>query len=310
MRALAMVVVVAVLLAGCAVPARAPLRIAPVVHRAGPALRLDNGTVELVVVPGIARIVRYGLIGGANALWEPAVAPAPGGWANHGGDRLWPWPQRDWPAWIGTAWPPPAGFDQPHTSELVDGRTLRLVSPVFAAYGLRAVREISLGDATEVVIRNRLERVAVPTAVADLPVAVWSISQVPLPQSAGGNRVAGSTLRVGYVAMREPLWPGLAVDALQVVVPRGPFAQPGKIGLDADRLWCVQADGMRFEQDCQGGPLSAYQPGERAQIYRDADAADPAAGCLELEFTSPTRRLAIGEAVETVVHWRLIPLTH
>lgn len=55
--------------------------------------RLSNGTVEVVVVPSVARIMHYGFFGEPNVLWvNPAtegVPVKPGEWPNHGGDKAW-----------------------------------------------------------------------------------------------------------------------------------------------------------------------------------------------------------------------------
>src|SRR5262245_60839367 len=78
------------------------------------AWRMTNGTVELILVPQIGRIMRYGFVGGPNVLWEnPAmhgkVVPPKAGdkeWANYGGDKLWPAPQDRW------GWPPDPYLDR------------------------------------------------------------------------------------------------------------------------------------------------------------------------------------------------------
>src|SRR5262245_9959440 len=60
------------------------------------AYQLSNGTVEVVFVPQIGRIMRYGFVGGPNALW---VNPTLQGkttdfsqpikdWNNYGGDKV------------------------------------------------------------------------------------------------------------------------------------------------------------------------------------------------------------------------------
>src|SRR5579862_9449152 len=72
------------------------------------AYRLTNGAAELIFVPQIGRIMRYGYVDGPNILWNnPAMAgkaadadDAAKNWPNFGGDKLWPAPQERWP------WPP------------------------------------------------------------------------------------------------------------------------------------------------------------------------------------------------------------
>src|SRR6476469_4272438 len=110
------------------------------------AYRLSNVKVEVVVVPAVGRIMRYGPVGGANLLWEnPKLAghPASPGkeWANFGGDKVWPWPQDDWPQRAGRAWPPPVAADQAAFTVEPRGDSLRMTSPLIEGYGARIVRD-------------------------------------------------------------------------------------------------------------------------------------------------------------------------
>ena len=77
------------------------------------AVQMSNGTVEIVIVPQIGRIMRYGFVGGPNMLWNNIalagkttdLASASKDWNNYGGDKLWPAPQDRW------AWPPDRVLD-------------------------------------------------------------------------------------------------------------------------------------------------------------------------------------------------------
>jgi hypothetical protein len=169
-----------------AAAAAAPVTVTRVNYHGWPgAYRLANGTVDLVIVPAVGRILRYGFLGGPNALWEnPAVAGKPGqftgDWNNIGGDKIWPWPQDEWEKRTGRAWPPPPATDQAvHQAFVVKPDTVRLVSPVVAGYGLRIVRDIRLAPTgTQVTITSRFEKIR---PGADFPTGVWSITQVPVP---------------------------------------------------------------------------------------------------------------------------------
>ena len=90
--------------------------------------RLSNGTAELIFVPQIGRIMRFGRVGGPNVLWEnPALAgkarPASARakeWVNYGGDKLWPAPQDRW------TWPPDTALDgATHTVAVLPGGRIR-----------------------------------------------------------------------------------------------------------------------------------------------------------------------------------------
>src|SRR2546422_626941 len=102
------------------------------------ALRLNNGAVNLVIVPSVGRIMRFGFTDSANLLWiNPLLRPTRIGEEagsvpttlparrNYGGDRAWPWPQDQWPTMIGRTWPPPAEVDQ-------EPMTARLTGPLSA----------------------------------------------------------------------------------------------------------------------------------------------------------------------------------
>src|ERR1043165_8928211 len=74
---------------------------------------LSNGKFEVIYVPQIGRIMRYGRIGGPNMLWEnpkyfgkTVDLKNPGkDWTNFGGDKLWSAPQDRW------GWPPDPRID-------------------------------------------------------------------------------------------------------------------------------------------------------------------------------------------------------
>ena len=117
------------------------------------AYRLSNGTVDLVFVPQIGRIMRYGYVGERNVLWEnPALAGKTtdlsrpvNDWQNYGGDKLWPAPQSVW------GWPPdPVSDSGPQTVKVLPNRHLLMTGPESRKYGVRFQREIALDP-----VRNR-----------------------------------------------------------------------------------------------------------------------------------------------------------
>ena len=83
------------------------------------AIRLDNGIVELVAAPGIARVVHFSLKGKPNVLrldggligqiQDPAM-DATGKYKDFGGAKLWVAPQAQWKTRWGN-WPPRYGLD-------------------------------------------------------------------------------------------------------------------------------------------------------------------------------------------------------
>jgi hypothetical protein len=71
------------------------------------AVRLTNGTAELICRPiDRRRIMRYGLIGGENILWENPTASD----KNFGGDKAWPGRRATGSSLIGADWPPPDAY--------------------------------------------------------------------------------------------------------------------------------------------------------------------------------------------------------
>lgn len=280
------------------------------------ALRLDNGTVELVIVPSIARIMRYAFVGGGpNVLWDNPTtrgqAVRVGDWPNIGGDKVWPWPQDEWPRRQGRAWPPPSASDQaPHRAEIVAPGTVRLTSPVLAGYGLRIVRDVRLGPpgTTQVTLRSRFEKVR---GGADFPVAVWSITQVQVPELVIARLLPGSPLPNGYKMLAPDPWKSIRTAQNGFLVAERPTATSAKIGLDADLLAGVR-DGQLFTlRTLATPPLGAVTPGERAQIYSQPDnESDRARGItpyIEMELTGPLKILrGAGESSPTLdMEWQL-----
>lgn len=139
------------------------------------AVKVSNGTVEIVVVPQIGRVMFYGYTGKKNFLWvNPNLGPsdqAKPGYDNFGGDKTWWAPQSAW------NWPPDAAFDgEPYTVELLkDG--VRMVSKVGRLKPLRVTREIRLSDVgTLVKFKNVLENTG-----EKFQCAVWQVTQVNDP---------------------------------------------------------------------------------------------------------------------------------
>lgn len=265
--------------------------------------RLSNGTVEVVVVPSVARIMHYGFVGEPNTLWvNPAtegVPVKPGEWPNHGGDKAWVWPQDEWEMRTGRGWPPPSATDQvPHQVEVLDGGIIRLTSPLVAGYGVRIVREIRLEPSgTRVHIQTRLEK---RRDGADFPVAAWVVAQLPLPDVMLARLYPGSTLRDGFKLFREEPWKSIRRLGEDILLPERPSDVPVKLGCDADILAWFKAPYLVVHRSPIAN-LSDFQPGDHAQIFSNTDEIP----YIELEFTSPLKVLRKGESVSLEVAWEL-----
>ena len=132
-------------LAGCApAPSRVSIEPATYAGWAG-AYRLANGDAEMVVVPGIARVMHFSAAGGENLFWQDArlhgvaVDLSARGWQNFGGAKLWIAPQSAW------KWPPPPVIDKAPCSAVADARgRLRVVGASSKKNGVRLEREFRL----------------------------------------------------------------------------------------------------------------------------------------------------------------------
>lgn len=267
--------------------------------------RLTNGIVEVIVVPSIARIMHYGFIGEPNVLWvNPATEGKPvkpGEWPNHGGDKAWVWPQDEWQIRTGRGWPPPPATDQvPHQVEVIDGRVLRLVSPLVAGYGVRIVRDIWLEPkGTRLVTLTRLEKMR---DGAEFAIAAWTVTQLPSPDLLLVELCVGSRLSQGYKLFSPDDWKSVRRLSDRILLPERRSDVSVKLGSDAEVLAWFKAPYLVVQKSplvAEG--LSAYQPGDRAQVYSNPDTLP----YIELEFTSPLKILKKGESASLEVTWEL-----
>lgn len=265
------------------------------------AIRLSNGVVDLVVVPEIGRVVRFGFVGGPNVLWlhpelRGQVGEGKTDWRNFGGDKLWTAPQSDW------VWPPDPDQDgRPHRLELRrDG--VRLTSPVSERFGTRFVREIRLRpERAEVEFRNVLRNEGkVPRRMA-----VWQVTQVDdpawtmlRPNPAGRNTRGWHDYDA--IANKTPDVHTTAGDYL--VIRRAPTVFR-KYGSDhpSGTIWGRMAGGI-LEMSAAFDPKAEYpDQNSMQQIYVNGDPLKYA----ELELAGPLTDLAPGKSTRFDVRWRL-----
>jgi hypothetical protein len=279
------------------------------------AYRISNGEAELVVVPAVSRILHYGLAGGANLLWQnPRVAgrqPAEGEWANYGGSKAWIWPQEDWPARTGRGWPPPTDLPATlaSTASVVADKTLRLTSSPIPGFGMVLEREIRLDDTgTRVHSSSRLSN---PGGDAAFAVAAWTVTQLPADGTLFARLLPGSRLAAGYKRYTGA-FAAVARDGRDMLVVERRADQGAKLGVDGDLVAWQRDDVLYVERPIGGGTrLSEFLPGERAQIYSHADGdptLPPGVSYIELELTSPLRKLRTGEAVTLETSFELVRL--
>jgi hypothetical protein len=270
--------------------------------------RLANGSVELIFVPQIGRIMRFGFLGGTNALWENLALsgkiadPASKDWTNFGGDKLWPAPQERW------GWPPDPALDaQGYEAHPLPNGHLLVTSKESAKHGVRFIREIALEPAgAGATIINTMEN------VSGKPVewSVWEIAQV-----------------------NDPLWAEIPVDDKSILpkrihtfddpsvlergfskkgsIPRGGASyqltrdakKSGKIGTDAQSQWArAQIADVQFTILGAGEKNSTYpDKGCLQEIYSNPDDLK----YMELELLSPLRTLSPKSKTSFTTRWKL-----
>lgn len=302
-------------IAGCAYAAT-PVSIDRVAYHGWPdCYRLTNGTVEIIVVPQIGRIMRYGFIDGDNALWEKGQTAGDTSdaahWVNHGGDKTFPWPQDDWPARIKANWPPAFASEQePHRVEIMDDHTLRMTSAVIKEYGVRIVRQIAMDDrGAGVALTTSFEQVA---PGANIPLAVWTVAQVPGDATYYARVAHGLSDDATWAAMQNTDWPGIK-RLTPGVLEIKPTTVDAKVGINGDAVVAVSARQV-FIQYAAKPNGDADHPKERLQMYSAPAVPEPAAdrrsAYVELEFISSRRQLVVGESNALHVRWDLRHLEH
>ena len=294
-------------------------------HGWNDAVQMSNGTVELVFVPQIGRVMRYALVGGPNVLWNnPAlygkttdIANPPKDWINYGGDKLWPSPQSEW------GWPPDPIMDSgeqlvtitPDNHLIVEGHTS-------AKHGIRFLREISLDDiGTGVTFKNTMvnarPRQQIPdpkdpqNPAANLsPVynrvtwGIWEVAQMDNPTEARLLIHKKGHFPQGYYTFKDQDPAGAAADVTPTLVRlRRDPNKSCKIGGDAPQgyLEAVVHD-VTFR-------ISARV--EAGQKYPDDGCAqeiwtnpDPLA-YVELEMLGPIHTLEPGKSAVFTTRWSL-----
>jgi len=253
-------------------------------YRGWKSLALENGLVQVQIVPDIGGRVIQLKLGDFEFLWvnewlagkqPPASGLGPKGeWLNYGGDKLWPAPQgwdneEQWPG------PPDAVLDgSPHAGaiEKAEGpdASVRLTSKPDKRSGIQFSRVIKVGTGS-----SRVSFDSTMTNVSDTP-RRWSIWQVTQHNAENRAKTGGR--------MEKELWAYCPFNP-QSVHPRGyyemfglvndPTFKPdytrglmrvhyerrvGKIGLDCSAGWLAVVNGTAGTVFVQ---RFTYQPGKK-----------------------------------------------
>jgi hypothetical protein len=268
------------------------------------AYRLSNGTVELVFVPQLGRIMRYAYAGGRNMLWENRALDGkvtdrkhpPHDWQNYGGDKLWPAPQVKW------GWPPDPVLDSGmQRVDILPGGRLRITGQFSRRYGVRFVRVISLDpQGTGVRIENRMEN------AGRTPVewSVWEVAQTDDPDAVSVPATTRDDFPEGYHVLgdEQPSARDIRVEENSVVLRRS-RVHSFKIGCDSPTPHIVARSGLvQFLLDGPGREDGEYpDDGCTAELYSSQDPAK----YVEAELLGPIRRIAPHAESRFVTRWRL-----
>ncbi len=290
------------------------------------AYRLTNGTVDVVIVPAIGRIMAYQFTGQpqTNILWNnagllgkplPYDAPYPPRtteWVNYGGDKLWPAPQDDWPQRQHQAgnWPPDPQMDYgPYrVSRIRNG--IRLTGPLSENWQVRPVRDFVLAPgSTQLTLRETFQASPAPAGDApamphSFPLGLWNIAQarpdatVYLPLNPASRFPEGYTALSGKVG--EANWQ--AEDGLLAVTSH--TTQGNKVGVDAAQGWigALYEGDLLFTEQFALDPHGVYpDQGTSLQVYSQGGPD----GYLEMEVLGPLAQTGAAHTQSHTLTWTL-----
>lgn len=273
-------------------------------HAWNQAVTLSNGTIEVVVVPEVGRIMQMRFAGEADGpFWENRKLDGTdpdshsSEWINFGGDKTWPAPQSEWERITGRGWPPPAGFDSQAIEAQMEEGVLVLLSKADPHYGIEIERRIRLADqAAEMTVRTTYRK-KFGTAV---PVSIWVITQLKDPVAVFMPLPAASIFEGGYCRQSSKLPEGLKIEDSVLSCTRSTSAST-KIGSDASQLiWAGEKELLEIISAREDEGEFPDQ-GSSAEIYTNPDPLT----YVELELLGPLRKLAIGESMSRTQTYRL-----
>jgi len=257
---------------------------------------LSNGSVEVIVVPAIGRIMQLRLAGDSDGtLWEnhgldgnhhPAASDE---WINYGGDKCWPAPQSTWQQHQDRAWPPPFGFDPAPMQAVITGNALELTSTVDPAWGIQVVRRIALEASQPVLhIQTKYRKLH----GSPVKVAIWTITQMREPERVCMLLDPQSKVAGNYVSLlaAEPAELRIQGLVLSFVRHRRAFT---KIGCDGSSLAWIGANSV-VRIDVEPMPGIYTDGGCHCEIYTNPDPLP----YVELETLGPLSHMSVGDRIQ------------
>ena len=268
------------------------------------AVQMSNGTVEVVIVPQIGRIMRYGYAGGPNVLWNnPDLAgkttdltSANKDWQNYGGDKLWPAPQERW------GWPPDRLLDSaPQSVKTLANHHVLLTGQTGEKISVQFRREIALDPTgTGVTLTNTL----VNMGTKDVDWGVWEVAQIDNPTEARLLLNKHGHFPIGYnVFGEDPLAPETFQQTDTQLILKRSATRSAKVGSDAPggQLEAV-SNGVKFTFSARYEPGATYpDKGCAQEIYTNPDPGK----YVELELLGPMKPLKPQAARQFITHWSL-----
>jgi len=257
---------------------------------------IANGSVEVVIVPAIGRVMQLRLQGDADgAFWENRTLDgllhdaALCDWTNFGGDKCWPAPQACWIEHQGQEWPPPVAFDARPVKAVVGERGVMLTSPIDPGFGIQVVRHVEL-DAGKPIMRIATEfRKLLGSAVR---VGMWTVTQMREPERVCIRLQAASKFASGYVRLLEADPADLKVNGRLLSLGRH-VRQQVKVGTDGSSLaWLGRNCVVRIDTEIRPGEYP--DGGCVTEVYTNPDPLQ----YVELETLGPLTTMNPGDRIE------------
>jgi hypothetical protein len=271
---------------------------------------LRNDKIEVAVAPQAGRLIHVGWRKSFNVLrldhdlagTSFMDADPPPAFVNLGGAWLWPIGQGWWPSIAGADWPPPpvlAEADwEADAGREPDGTEWCAMSRSYGKpLSVAVTRRIALipGE-SRFTIDQRAER----TEQSDLPVALWSVTQLDNPFRVFLPVDEGKDLTL---LMGDPPDPRQieAIDGIRVFTP-DKDAPSVKLGSGSSRAWiAAQCKNVLILQKMRSRSHGGVHPdGCTVEAY-----VDTGQGYTEIETLSTEHYLAPGEVVENTVYVEL-----
>lgn len=270
--------------------------------------RISSSDCSLVVVPEIGgRIMEYSY-NGNNVIWEDfslygMTFEIDNEWHNYGGSKTWVAPQTLW------GWPPDSMMDNGKcNAEIItsdDGsQLLRITGAPSLKLGTLIIREISLADSGEAVIKQTVRN------ISDKPVTcgVWGISYMKTPSLVAFPVKPKSKFSNGITYFNAE-----SKNSKQFSIKDGfcitkYLGEQGLIGSDSDGPWMVWfKDSMAYIKMFDAMEKGAEYPNGGCSVQ--VLTGDAKSGYLEMELYGPLAKLKPGESASYTERWRIQELS-